>query len=77
MKTRRFISRLRAASEIAALVVFVLLMIWLFGYSYQTVQEIISRFWPIGAGILLAYTVLSLTEDYLNNRIIKNYSKLT
>ncbi|MBQ8481593.1 MAG: hypothetical protein IJ532_03580 [Alphaproteobacteria bacterium] len=68
---------MRAASEIAALVVFVLLMIWLFGYSYQTVQEIISRFWPIGAGILLAYTVLSLTEDYLNNRIIKNYSKLT
>ena len=76
MKTRRFVSKLRAASEIAALVVFALILIGLFGYDYQTMQEIIFRFWPIGVSILLAYTILSFTEDYLNNRIIKHCPKL-
>ncbi len=77
MKTRRFISRLRAASEIAALVVFALLMIFLFGYSFQAMQEFVFRFWPIGAGILSAYTILSFAEDYLNYRILCKYPKLT
>lgn len=77
MKTRRFISKLRAVAEFTALSVVVLLFILLFTHGDFLVQETVLQFWPIGSGILLAYAVLMFAEDYLNHRILNNLPKLS
>ena len=77
MKTKKFISKLRAVIQIAALVVFALLMAWMIGDAYSaSVQSVLFRYWPIGAGVIITYTVLSVAEDYLNNRIRCRYTKM-
>lgn len=76
MKTKRFISKLRATSEIAALFIFVLLALLILLYDIQATQEFVFHFWPIGVCVLVAYTILSLLEDYLNYRIFCKYPKL-
>ena len=77
MKTKKFISKLRAVIQVAALVVFALLMAWMIGNAYSSsVQSVLFRCWPIGAGVIIAYTVLSVAEDYLNNRIRCRYTKM-
>lgn len=77
MKTKNFISKLRAVIQIAALVVFALLMTGVLGIVFLSpVQDAIFRFWPIGVCVLITYTVLSFAEDYLNNRIACRYTKL-
>lgn len=77
MKTKNFISKLRAVIQIAALIVFALLMVWMIGNTYSSsVQSVLLRYWPIGAGVIIAYTVLSVAEDYLNNRIRCRYTKM-
>lgn len=77
MKTKRLISKLRAVTEVAAQMVFVLLLVLLLVGNYPDVQNLLLRFWPIGAGILLVYAVLSVTEDYLNSRILYKYLQFT
>ena len=77
MKTRLFISKLRAAAEVAALVVFVLLMVLITVSYHHTMQSLLFRFWPIVTVVLIVYTVLSLTEDYLNHRISCRYPQFT
>ena len=77
MKTKKFISKLRAVIQVAALVVFALLMAWMIGDAYlSSVQSVLFRYWPIGAGVIITYTVLSVAEDYLNNRIRCHYTKM-
>ena len=77
MKTKLFISRLRAVTEVAAQLFVGLMLISLIINGCHVVQYSLFRFWPIGAGIILAYTVLSLTEDYLNKRILCRYPQFT
>lgn len=79
MKTKIFISKLRAVAEVAALVVLVILILVMLMLiiGYHVVQDILFRFWPIVAGISVAYSVLSLAEDYLNHRIFRKYLQFT
>lgn len=76
MKTRKFISMLRVVTEVNALLFFVLLIALMIIYGDFFVQETMLRFWPIGAGVLLAYTILTFAEDYLNYRTLYRSSKL-
>ena len=76
MKAKEFISKLRAIMELAALLVFIVSGVCLFTCSNQTIQKYIFRFWPICAGIIFTYAMTIFTEDYLNKRIIKRYTKL-
>ena len=77
MKTRLFISKLRAVTEVAAQLVFALLLLLLLISGYRATEGLLFRFWPIVVSVFMAYTVLSLTEDYLNRRIFYNYLQFT
>lgn len=76
MKTRKFISKFRVVTEVTALLIIALSIVLSITYDVFLVQETMLRFWPIGAGVLLAYTILTFAEDYLNYRTLYRSSKL-
>ena len=69
MKTRRFISVLRAAVEKAALVAVMLVAIIYFLRQYA-LYNFAQTHWYIGAIVLSGYALLAVSEDYLNRRIL-------
>ena len=73
MKTRKFISLLRATVERAALGLF-LLMVIIFALRIYPLYLFAFNHWHFGAGLILFYIVLTVSEDYLNEHIL-HFSK--
>ena len=76
MKTRRFIYGFRAVSEIIILLLLVVIALLEIIDPRQALQEMFLSMWPLGAGLMFAYAVLTCIEDYLNNRIFHHCPKL-
>jgi len=75
MKKRKFVHKLRTALEIAVRFLIVVTVIELTVYVCYGLPQSIFRVWPIEAGILLVYAIMTSVEDYLDNRVFC-YSKL-
>lgn len=74
MKTKRFISKLRAAIGFVALFAFTGAVIMLILGSSFGMRDVTSYYWPIAVGIVLFYAILSYLDEYLDRRILNSYS---
>ncbi len=69
-KTKRFLSVLRIAAEIVA-VLLIIVCVSAVCMNATGVVSVIIKLWPYGVFVIAAYMLLSFGEDYVNNRILR------
>lgn len=67
---------MQAAASVAALAVLAVSILCFITYELRVTQIFIFKFWPIGVIIVAIYTILSLIEDYLNEKLLTSYPEL-
>lgn len=69
-QTKRFLSVLRMAAEIAAILLIVV-CVSAVCMDATLVVNLILKLWPYSVMVFVAYIMLSLSEDFVNNRILR------
>ncbi len=69
-QTKRFLSVLRIASEIVA-VLLIVVCVSAVCMDASGVLNAVIKLWPYGVFVIAAYMLFSLGEDFVNNRILR------
>ena len=69
MKTRRAIYVMRIAAQCATILALTLIAL-VFCCGWDTLCALIAKYWYLPASIITLYAVFTLSEDYLNNRVL-------
>ncbi|MBQ9271091.1 MAG: hypothetical protein IJ218_02350 [Alphaproteobacteria bacterium] len=70
MKTKKIISYFRIAMERISLLI-IALVIGIYALQQYVICDLIQHYWLVGALPVVFYVILTFSEDYLNNRILK------